>query len=39
MYNEENYENVVARARVVQRGVYVYLLVTDANNELEKLIN
>ena len=39
MYNEENYENVVSMARIVQKGSYVYLLVTDKNNELEKLIN
>ena len=39
LYDEENYENVICRARVVKKGRFVILLVTDDNDRLENTIN
>ena len=38
MYDEENYENIISAARVGRKGRYVYLLITNKNDELEGLI-
>ena len=38
IYDEENYEKVISPARVGRKGRYAYLLITDKNDEIEKII-
>ena len=39
LYNEENYESVISRARVIRRGIYAILLMTDDNSKAAKIID
>ena len=38
LYEDENYERIVSAARIINKGRYVFLLVTDRNNEIEELV-
>ena len=38
LYEDENYEQIVSAARIISKGRYVFLLVTDRNNEIEELV-
>lgn len=38
IYDEDNYENVISPARVGRKGRYVYLLITDKNDKIEKIV-
>ena len=38
LYEDENYEQIVSSARIISKGRYVFLLVTDRNNEIEELV-
>ncbi len=38
MYNTDNYENISASAKIYKRGCYVSLIITNANDEIEKTI-
>lgn len=38
LYDEENYENIAASAKVYKRGCYVSLIITNDNSSVESII-
>ncbi len=39
IYDDEHFENVISRGRVCKKGLYVFLLVTQDNDALQKSID